>query len=79
MGQNAILNMFLFLKYLFGFFKSCKDLRTFLKFFSFSSKGPPFVFSVICLARFHKWQGVDLKIEISSFHQTFSFCEHTIA
>ena len=36
-------------------------------------------FSGICLAHFPKWQGVNLKIEISSFHQSFSFCDHNIA
>ena len=36
-------------------------------------------FWVFCPARFRKWQGVNLKIEISSFQQSFSFCELKIA
>ena len=36
-------------------------------------------FWVFCPARFRKWQGSNLKIEISSFHQSFSFCYNKIA
>ena len=39
----------------------------------FSSKGPPFGFLLKCPASFLTW-GVNLKIEISTFHQSFSFC-----
>ena len=34
---------------------------------------------MFCPARFRKWQGSNLKIEISSFHQSFSFCYNKIA
>ena len=36
-------------------------------------------FWVFCPARFRKWQGSNLKIEISSFHFSSSFCYNKIA
>ena len=48
----------------------------------FHPRVPPLCFEpfwTICPARFRKWQGVNLKIGISSFHRSFSFCYKQIA
>ena len=58
------------------------NLRTFLKKIFFHPRVPPLCFEPFwtnCPARFRKWQGVNLKIGISSFHQSFSFCYKQIA
>ena len=58
------------------------NLRTFLKKIFFHPRVPPLCFEpfwTICPARFRKWQGVNLKIGISSFHRSFSFCYKQIA
>ena len=73
-----------FSKTLFWNFKSCPypNLRTFLKNIFFHPRVPPLCFEpfwTICPARFRKWQGVNLKIGISSFHRSFSFCYKQIA
>ena len=41
-------------------------------------KGPPFGFPAICPPRLYFWQGSNLKIEISSFHFSSSFCENKV-
>ena len=48
----------------------------------FHPRVPPLCFEpfwTICPARFCKWQGSNLKIEISSFHFSSSFCYNKIA
>ena len=54
----------------------------FWKKFFFHPRVPPLCFEpfwTICPARFCKWQGSNLKIEISSFHFSSSFCYNKIA